>query len=155
KLGLLVIAALLLATVGGFSSLVALLVISQFRAYNRISIFIAFLAFLPLALIVNKYQKRLPRWLAQSGLAAVLVLGILDQTAPENYYIQGYSEIKDELLSDRAFVQNIERRVPAQANIFQLPFVGFPMHANPRPGDKVSENDPFKGYFHSATLNWS
>ena len=53
------IGAVLLGTVGGFSSLFAYLVTSQIRAYNRISIFIEFFAIFALVLLLAHVYKKL------------------------------------------------------------------------------------------------
>ncbi|MGH9768724.1 MAG: hypothetical protein ACREAB_14940, partial [Blastocatellia bacterium] len=57
-LSLLTGAALLLGTVGGFGSLVAFFGLPQIRAYNRISIFIAFFALLAVALWLDEFSRR-------------------------------------------------------------------------------------------------
>src|SRR5262249_28092936 len=152
RLGLLLLAAILLATVGGFSSLFALLIFNQFRGYNRISIFIVFISFLSLARLVNRYQIRLPVSLVNLDLVGLLLFSMFDQTTPSFKYTFLHADIKQEFMTDRAFIKEIEKVAPPNASIFQLPFMPFP--ESPGVLD-MDDYEHFTGYFHSSTLNWS
>ncbi|MCL5019534.1 MAG: hypothetical protein M1426_03510, partial [Patescibacteria group bacterium] len=61
NLSVLTVSAVLLATIGGFGSLFALIISPQIRAYNRISVYIAFFSLFAVVLIMenfsNKYLK--------------------------------------------------------------------------------------------------
>src|SRR5205823_2986011 len=77
--------AVLLATVGGLGSVCAVLVTSKIRAYNRISVYIAFFSLVAVALLLEALAGSLAR--RRGGrlgfyglLAVVLGLGLLDQT---------------------------------------------------------------------------
>ena len=55
--------------------------------------------------------------------------------------------------SDGAFVAAIERQLPKNAMVFQLPVVDFPEHSAI---ERLSADDLIKeGYLHSKTLRWS
>jgi phosphoglycerol transferase len=74
----------LIATIGGFGTLIAFLFFPSIRAYNRISIYIAFfsLAFL-IALILELFSKFRSRWVQFAKvflLISLLVFGVWDQT---------------------------------------------------------------------------
>lgn len=153
KLGLLTICAILFATIGGFSSLFALLVISTFRCYNRISIFIGFFSFMPLVLALNKYQKKIPILANYAVLAAVLLIGIFDQTTPNFEFTRDYPARKEEFISDRQFIKEIEKAAPKNALIFQFPAIGFP--ETTADVYNLVEYNLAKGYLHSDTLNWT
>ena len=85
-LGRLNVAALLLGTVGGFGLTFAVLVSPKLRAYNRISIQIAFLALAAVSVILTavwrRNDSRSDRSVFLAALAVVLMLGLLDQTSP-------------------------------------------------------------------------
>ena len=59
-LGTLNLMGVLLATVGGFGAILSFLGFTQIRAYNRISVFLAFLAFMAVALVWRKVEMSIP-----------------------------------------------------------------------------------------------
>ncbi|MGH3111163.1 MAG: hypothetical protein ACRDQT_09625, partial [Gaiellaceae bacterium] len=146
--------AFLIGTVGGISALIAATVTPQFRAWNRISIFIAFFALLAVALALTDLGRRWhdgKRRLAFAGvLTATLVVGVLDQTSPAN--VPPYDEIRREYASDARFVEAIEARLPAGADVLQLPYVPFPEAGLSGP---MGDYDLVRPYFHSQDLRWS
>ncbi len=155
-LSILNVSAVLLATIGGFGVLFALLVSPQIRAYNRISVFIAFFCLVAVALILDVYYRRLKTRKTQLGfilvLGVVLVAGIYDQTSTTFFFVPEYDKIKNEYQSDREFVSSIEASLPAGAMIFQLPYMPFPESP---PLHKMFDHDLFKAYLHSKSLRWS
>ncbi len=148
-------AALLLGTIGGLGSLVAFFGLPQVRAYNRVSIFIAFFSLLAVALwldrLSDRYLQSRAKQLAFGALLAVaLTLGLLDQISPR--FLPDYRRAEDEYMSDEVFVKKIEAALPEGSMIFQLPVVSFP--ENPKV-NKMSDYDPVRGYLHSNKLRWS
>jgi hypothetical protein len=146
--------AFLIGTVGGISTVIALLVTPQLRAWNRISIFIAFFAFLAVAVALGALGRRLgtqPLRFAAYGavLAAVLVFGLWNQVT---YAHTPPYELATAYELDRSFVREIEERLPADAAVFQLPYVPFP---ESRRVVDLYENDLLRGYLHSDDLRWS
>lgn len=153
RLSILSVAAVLLGTVGGFSSLFAFIVSPQIRTYNRISIFIAFFALLAVALIVEEAFQRIRRWprgLVYPALGLMLAIGMLDQTS--TYFVPQYARNTAEFRSDQQFVSNLEQRLAPGTMVFQLPYVPFP--ETPSVNFMV-DYDLFKGYLHSKHLRWS
>ena len=80
-LSVLNLAAVLLATIGGFGSLFALLVWAQIRGYNRIIVYIAFFSIFALCLLFDytaqRYsQQRWQRMAVPALLSVILGLGI-------------------------------------------------------------------------------
>lgn len=145
----------LLGTLGGFSSLFAMLISSSIRAWNRVSIFIAFLSVAALLLAVDllilKYIKH--HYLKYAGIAmacGILVLGILDQTVKPCHSCQ---LANNELVkNDRTFIQTLESSVPKNSAIFQLPYMAYsdngPIHA-------LGSYDQARGHLNSEHLKWS
>lgn len=149
------IAAVLLGCVGGLGSVFAFLVSPMIRAYNRIGIYIAFLAFFMLALLLEWAVRRCGptprgRLTAAALLGLVLVGGIWDLTS--GYTKQLYIQDHAGHASDAEFVRAIELSLPEQALIFQLPYVPFP-----EPGTRhdMKDYDHLRPYLHSRTLRWS
>lgn len=148
------IAAVLYATVGGFGTAFALLVSPQLRGLNRISIFIAFFSLAAVALFLDKIQRgtansRLKATLFNVSLVLILVLGLLDQVSPA--FIPNYSQIKNDYLNDQEFAHEIEKNIPANSLIFQLPYVSYPEVVHPN----GQVYDHFRPYLHSKSLKWS
>ncbi len=147
-------AAFALATVGGFGSLFALLVSKEIRAYNRLSVFMAFLALLAVLLLLQRAVDRLAgrrRAAAAAAVAvAVLGLGLFDQTTPA--MVPTYAANWQAYMDDAAFVQAVEAEAGAGALVFQLPFLPYPEHG---PIRKMIDYDPARMALHSKTLHWS
>ena len=155
--------ALAVGTVGGLSSLFELLITPDIRAWNRISVFIAFLCLLAVALLLDSLlgvlrRRRLGPVAAAMLLGGVLVLGVLDQTTPR--FVPDYTVSARQWRSDATFVAEIEQRLGRGASIFELPYVPFPEGYPDTPvGDQVAayatKYEPVRGYLHSSTLRWS
>jgi hypothetical protein len=157
-LGVLTVVAVLLATVSGFSLLVSGVGFREVRAWNRIVVFIAFFAFVAVALALDWIGRRLPDrpWrapVAIAGLVLLLAFGILDQVSPAA--IPDYAATKARWESDAAFVADIERRLldgSGDASVFQLPYRYFPEAPQIGP---LGPYDLVRGYLHSDGLDWS
>ncbi|MGH3079766.1 MAG: hypothetical protein ACRDNH_01340 [Gaiellaceae bacterium] len=146
--------AFVIGTVGGLSTIIAELVTPQIRAWNRISIFIAFFGFLAVAVGLGAVGRRLGpdlvRRAAFAGvLAAVLVFGLYNQVTYA--HVPPY-ELAGSWAQDRNFVDEIDRRLPEGASVFQLPYLGFPESGRLF---EMYENDLLRGYLHSDDLRWS
>ncbi len=149
------VAAVLLGTVGGLGSLFAFFIAGQVRAYNRISIYIAFFSFFAVGLLLElwarKYavsQKR--KMIFRVLVAFMLAFGLFDQRS--HRFIPDYARIRAEFLGDAEFVRKIESSMPLGAMIFQLPLIAFP--ENPKV-NKMNDYDLARGYLHSTRLRWS
>jgi phosphoglycerol transferase len=148
------LAALLLATTSGLGAVIGYVVSPVIRCYNRVVVFTAFFALAAVALgltrAVRAARPGWPRVAAYAGLAALLALGILDQTprslAPD------YDRVKVEYARDAAFVGRIESAMPGGAMVFQLPILEFPETVAP---GAMLPYDHGRAYLHSKTLRWS
>ncbi len=147
--------ALLLSTIGGFGTVFAMLVTPKIRAYNRISVFIAFFSLLAVITLLDMLIESLrnKNWkyltvIAISAISLIMIIGVADQipkTTPG-------MDIQGEYNSDKNFVRSIEKVLPADSMVFQLPYVPFP--ENP-PVFRMRDYDLFRGYLHSTRLKWS
>jgi phosphoglycerol transferase len=145
------LAALLLATSGGFGALFALLVSPQIRTYARMHVYVAFLALFCVALLLDRLWRARPR----AGLlasAAVFFVGLADQTTPA--MVPPYAWRAHDFHADAAFVRRLEARLPPGAQIFELPYLRFP-EGGSLPGTKLRDYDPLRPYLHTRTLRWS
>jgi phosphoglycerol transferase len=145
---------LLLATIGGFGALFNYFVWPGFRAYNRISPFIAFFALAAVAIALRSVRVHLlpPRFSARFalGMAGLTVLGLWDQSSPA--FVPPYAADAAVYTSDDRFVRQIEAVLPDDGAVFELPYIPFPEHA------PVAELDPARQmmpYLHSSRLRWT
>jgi hypothetical protein len=149
------VASILVATAGGISIVVAFLVTPQIRSWNRISVVIAFLALLAVAVLLDAFRdraerRRRGRLLFGGALAAVLALGFLDQTNPG--IPPDAASLRAERDSTEALVDEIERRIP-DGEVLQLPHqTGFPDSSTLGAAFYYDSLNP---YLFSEGLSWS
>jgi hypothetical protein len=151
----LVLACVLLATVGGFGSLFNLFVAPDVRAYNRITPFIGFLSLAGAASLVDGLGRVwLPRWRSGVGAVAavILALGLWDQSHALLPLQSIYAGVASEYERTRKVVAALEARLPTGAAVFQLPFSYF------LGDDGIGRMGPYdnaRPYLVSRTLEWS
>ena len=158
RLGIVMVAALVLAAKGGLSRALELVGLEGVRAWNRISIVIAFAGIVVLARLLDRFHVvlRRRRWrrarLAWTSILALVVLvGVLDQASPAEMPSPKANTALWQ--SDGAFVAAIEHHLPKNALVFQLPVADFPDNSAIQ---GMSDYDLIKeGYLHSTTLRWS
>jgi phosphoglycerol transferase len=149
------ISAVLLATIGGFGSLVSFLISPQIRCYNRISVFIALFSLFAAAIVFDRFA----RWRASAGgrqwplqalLAAIVVAGVIDEAGRDR--VPNYAALKADFDDDAEFIRRIEAVIPTGSMVFQLPY--FPFPESPAIV-ALGEYELFRPYLHSRSLRWS
>jgi phosphoglycerol transferase len=122
--GALNVAAILLGTVGGISTLIELLGFLDVRAFNRLSIFIAFFSLVALAALAESFVRRraLRRWPVPlaGALVVVCLFAAFDQTA---IVPTRRAAVEAAVDSDRDFVHEIDRRLGGHGQVFELPLM--------------------------------
>lgn len=154
-LATLTFAMVLLGTVGGGSSLFAMLVSTSIRSWNRISIFIAFISVLALILCVDflltKYIKPIYSKISGVLLAlTLLILGLYDQTTKPCHECMAANQKL--MANDSSFIQTIEASLPSKAAVYQLPYMAYP---ESNPVNSLGSYDQARGLLHSTDLRWS
>lgn len=154
RLGLLTVAAVVIATVSGISLLISAIGVRYIRSYNRISIFIAFFALVAAAFALDWLVTRLARGgravLAGALCLAVLAMGVFDQTSGAD--VPHYTALERAWDSDEVFMHRIEKELGPGAAVFEMPYVFFPeagMIVGTGPYDQV------RGWLHADSLRWS
>ncbi len=148
-------AAILFGTIGGFSSLFALLVSPQIRSYNRISVFIAFFALLASTAVLDHLVGRRLRSPAGraaffAGVLALVGFGVWDQTSVR--FIPDYHRARHQRIDDARHFAQIEKILLPGAMVFQLPATTFPeAETLVHMGDYAH----LRGYLLTRTLRWS
>jgi hypothetical protein len=160
RLGIVILAALLLAMKGGVSRALEYTGLQGVRAWSRIAIVVAFASIAVFARLLDRvrvvfrrrdWNRRGPVYLFL--VIIVTVLGVLDQASPALMPNAGATERERAWRADDAFVASMQRRLPRDAMVFELPIVDFPEHGST---GRMSAHDLIKeGYLHSTTLRWS
>jgi len=147
----LLVVAFFWATTGGLSAIVSYTVTPQFRAWSRMSVYIAFLSVLGVLGLLERVRQRLPprRPPFVAILAAVFLLAALDQTSAR--FVPNRA-IGPADRSDAEFVTRIEASMPSGTAILQLPYVAYP---EVPPVDRLGVYDEMRPYLHSTRLRWS
>jgi phosphoglycerol transferase len=148
SLAALTVVAVLVGTTGGLSTLIAV-AWPQIRAWNRLSIFIAFFALAAIALLLERLRRRIPPAAFLAVLAGILALGAADQTT--SAFVPPYADVKAKYRADAQSIRSLEARLPERAAVVQLPYEAFP---EPTPGLQ-DLYEPAKPYIHSSDLRWS
>jgi hypothetical protein len=159
-LAIVAFAALAVAQIGGFSSLLAIFVTDNVRGWNRMAIFIAALCLAAVGLVLDRCVElvkgrrpgsRMVAGAAQAVVAiGILGLGILDQTSGS--YVPDYAGVRDQYSSDTAYVRGVEGLVPVGASIYQLPYQVFPESP---PVNGVADTEQLRPYLSSTRVRWS
>jgi hypothetical protein len=152
---------------GGLSSLVRVFVSGDIRAWNRLSVLIAFFALLAVAQLLDAAWRPLAArrrggWLYAALLAVVLLFSVYEQTS--TYYVPPYRTDASQYRSDALFVRGIEHTLAPRAAVLELPYVPFP--EGYQPSFAVGQTDPYNPefnfeyeparlYVHSTGLRWS
>ena len=155
-LGAMAVVAVLVGSVGGLNSLLAAWGLAELRAWNRISVLVAFLALASLGHVLDFARTRWasrrvaaqrPMTIAAAGL--VLLVGAYDQTSPG--MIPDYVKESTKWNDDEAYFERVEQRFGVGTPMFALPYVRFP--ENP-PNYDMTDYEHIRGYLHSDLL-WS
>lgn len=146
---------LLVTTVGGLGAIFNQL-IPDFRAYNRFSVFIAFLSIAGLAIWIETLldSARSRRWHSALALvvAAVFAVSIYDQTLDARPLVNRRTSDEAAAHFERAFVGALEKILPAGSAMFQLPVTEFPSDGGRL---HMLTYDHARAYLASSTLRWS
>ena len=157
EIGALATAAVLVSTVAGFSGIAAAASFGLLRAWNRMSVVIAFLALAALAVLVDHLLAHSPtrarRWhpLVAWSLAAVIsVVGLLDQTTDR--FVPNYNDVTAGWQADADFYTRVQEMLGAGTAVFALPRADFPESP---PVNVLDPYDLLAGYIHADSLKWS
>ena len=169
-LAVMTLAAVLLGTIGGFSSAFSFVVSPWIRSYNRISIFIAFMALAASGLLLEAARRRWVdrdvgepgasasgvRWRQAAFVLAITLLGalgILDQT--HRRMLPDPDAYREGFHNDREFVSHLETTLPEGSPILQLPNCPYPHMILRFENHEFNGHEHLRPQLHSKTLRWS
>lgn len=136
----------LVGSIGGFGEIFNYLVTPQIRCYNRVSIYIAGLSLIIIAVLVDKIKKK-SRLIFYIVCGCVLTIGIIDQTVDMGGDWQQSAQETQKVYEK--FFTEVEEQLDKQAMVYQLPYLDYP---------EVSSSFDYKhfvGYLFTDTLKWS
>lgn len=159
--GVLTVVGTLFATIGGFGVIFNILVVPDIRAYNRISVFLAFASifvgcyYLDLLYAKVSDDRRLHTWRYYGFftlLGVLFLIALYDQGQAARPLRAQYAPNKAQFDEERNFVKLIEIQVPKPSKIFQLPYTAFPSD----PGrERMVAYDHARPYVWSSDTSWS
>lgn len=150
---------LLLSVVGGFGGVFNLIAFDQIRCYNRFVVYLALICLLAVLWPVDRFllsRTGWARWLRYPAFAALLVLGISDQTPTawfsSDLQTEYINKQADRFWADQRFFGEIEETMPAGSKVFTLPYIPYP---EVPPLHNMNTYEHVRGYLHTRTLVWS
>lgn len=140
------------ATLGGLTNVLALFASFQvFRATNRAAIFVSAIVLFFLFGRLSRLSTHWPAW--QRGLAAfaLAALGVFEQL-PKPESAADLAALAAEVRADKQFGQALEKSLPPEAMVFQLPVLGFP---EVQPPYHLGDYEHFRPYLSTEQLRFS
>jgi hypothetical protein len=150
----LVVAMLLLATIGGFGSIFSLLVTPDIRGYNRVAPFIAFLSLAAVALLLDAWRERRPAATTYASIL-ILVVGLADQSFAFRPLRRQYAQSATTFSTTQSMVRQLESALPPRAMIFQLPITQFLNDSGIAHMGPYEQLEPYLTANASPQLRWS
>lgn len=154
------IGAVMYATVGGFSSVIATFTgFIMMRSFNRMSIYILFISICTLCIYLQranifvraKNNKVLKSFWYIGSILFVCVC-IFDLLPTYGAGDARLAEAKDKYMIDERFVNSIEEQLEDGDMVYQLPYHVYPEGG---PVNEMEDYSLYAGYLHSKTLKWS
>lgn len=155
KFGTINLLCFFIATIGGFGGMFAFLVNPSLRAYNRISVVIAFVCITSFSYFLHTCFLRFKN--AQNRiLKSLILLSLLFVVWIDQVYYPDFQSSQNDLelnyLNDVQFSHRISSMVEEDAQIFQLPYMPFPENG---PLNGMFDYDHFRPYLYTTGLHWS
>lgn len=158
RLAVIAVSCTLMGVVAGFGSVLAVFGFTQLRAWNRISVFIAFAALGAVAIAIEQVLRKISSRTGHKPalalhavvLLSVLAIGTLDQTSKG--FVPQYKTNENRYGANLGFIKRIENIFGSDAALFQLPGVPFP--ENP-PVGQMADYDHMETYLLSDNLKIS
>ena len=156
QFGLLAGSCMLAGAIGGLSYVAALAGLRPIRAWNRVSIVVAFCAAGAVAVLLDRVRgaiiERRPDRRRVGGVLVPLVvlsLGLLDQTSLADR--PAYAAVHRRYVSDRTFYATVAAHVAPDTPVFELPHISFPERLQLGTGPY----DQARGFIFQPGLDWS
>lgn len=150
----LTVAGLLLATIAGFGPIIGIL-LTFLRGYNRISVFLVFIALLAVGLCAEallqhtKAKGKRPFYAFSALLVLLLGYGFWEQ---QGLFNPKYEQVQETWYQDEAFMAEVETAAGQNAVLFQLPYMKAFENGSQ---ENMWDYTLLRGPLHSETLRFS
>ena len=141
---------LLVGTTGGLGTTLSYIGLKQIRAWNRISIFLAFGTIAIFCLCLQSISRRISNPVRAILVILILSIGIFDQVGGM-YNVRSIRDNNEFDLSTE-FIQKIENLSPSGTAIYSLPYMTFPESGN---SHNLQTYQNGIGFLVSERLQWS
>ena len=148
----LTIGATLLGITSGFGLLFSIFISSQIRAYNRITVYIAYFCILAVCIYLSSLTQKKKSIFLNIAIIFIFLFATWEQIPQNIDYKASRKAYEKEYNSDEKITAYIEKTLGDNAMVFQLPYFKFPEAGNI---GNLHDYDLFRGYLHSKTLKWS
>lgn len=144
----------LLASAGGFGVVIAHWFLPEIRAYNRMSVYLAFFALTAAALFLQRVADRVgKRPLPRVAFPLVVLLGLPLALYDQNPKTQRRPILHpSDIAAERSYFAAIESTLSPQAMVFQLPHHAFPEGG---PVLRHKDYDHLRAPLATRSLRWS
>ena len=139
----------LYAEVGGLNGLLGTLGFQLFRATTRYSIVILCIVLMYAVRQLSSLEIR-NKFLVYGAALLGVIVALWEQTPPL-VADRSWQQVAAEVASDRNFTEKMEKELPANAMIFQLPVMDFPEN----PGVIMGAYDHFRPYLFAKQMRFS
>ncbi len=137
-------------TRGGLGALAAIVLTPSIRTWSRLVTFIALFGLLAVGLALTWLARRHARILVIGVGAALLVLGVLDQTNPA--LAPQYVALRAQASALTAYATQLQGSLAPGCAVFQYPVVPFPEQA---PSGQMKAYEQLQPYLASSHVAWS
>lgn len=147
---------LLMISVGGFGVVFNLLTVPDIRCYNRFSVYLAFFSIAGLCVLLSDLLCKITRIYFKCALIAVILivvfLSLYDQLLDGRHLVNRQMLDSTTAAEEVALVKKLEKTLPYNAMVFQLPITPFPVD----PGTfQMGVYDHGRPFLWSNQLRWS
>ena len=139
-----VVALVLIAGAGGFGSLFNVFVVHEFRAYNRISPFVALFSLAAVAIIIDALLAGKKRYSQVLLCGSLLIFGAFDQISLAPFGNREHERRR--FYEDQFFIGQLESRLPAGTMVFQFAVRGLLVWLSPRTNAAGRSNETLPSF---------
>jgi len=140
---------IIFASPHGLASLISNFITPQFRAPNRISVYLAFYALLAFGLYCQSRTRFTSPGKLKIFWSLLFGVSLIDISMP---HVREMHQTQPRWNAHQSFFQTMDRILPKESMVFQIPYMGYPetpaIH-------QMGDYSPMIPYLHSNTLRWS
>lgn len=164
QLASLLFVSFIFGTIGGLSTFVSFFT-SAIRGWNRISIVMAMLCLAVIGLLLDRAVRGIARrvaarrpartgfartWIAAIVATGLVLVAIVDQSPYDAS--SALIRSKQDFTADQQFFSSLEKEIPKDGIVLQLPYIGFPEDSSP---NGVLSSDELVPFLQTTDVRWT